>query len=190
MGEGGEGQPLPALSPTRLACTPPSAYAQRPLSCLASPLPKRGCTHCCSVTLPAALPPQHARPRSAQTLPAQGESDAFAPEPAAAYSTNFTAWLDATRSTLQPHHPCVPLVMVVMATRQRELAFPFIHVVRQQQWGLKAPALLKVDMQGFEFYPQDEQQQLIHLTKAGCCALGTSAGFQVAVWQAAGQQQQ
>ena len=57
-------------------------------------------------------------------------------------------------------------------------------------------------MEGFEFYPQwaapcqslpakapaaspmgcQWSQQLIHLTKAGCCALGTSIGYQVAVW--------
>jgi hypothetical protein len=36
------------------------------------------------------------------------------------------------------------MVMVVMATRQRQLEFPHIAVVRQQQWDLEAPKLLKV----------------------------------------------
>jgi hypothetical protein len=58
-------------------------------------------------------------------------------------------------------------------------------------------------MEGFEFYPQWAEpsqpltpnapaacpmgcqwsQQLIHLTKAGCCALGTSMAYQMAVWR-------
>lgn len=74
----------------------------------------------------------------------QGESDAFELEHASSYGANFTAWLATTRAALLSYSPCVPLVMVVMATRQRELAFPHIAVVRQAQWDLEAPCLLKV----------------------------------------------
>jgi hypothetical protein len=59
-------------------------------------------------------------------------------------------------------------------------------------------------MEGFEFYQQGGEpcqplppdtpaalpmgcpaQQLVHLTKAGSCALGTSMAYQVAVWRPA-----
>lgn len=112
----------------------------------------------------------------------QGESDAGSLETAAAYGDNFTAWLSATRGALQAHCSCVPVVIAVMATRQREQAFPFISVVAEQQRALKAPAVLKVDMAGYEFYDAGDGS-LVHLTKAGCCALGVAMAFEVAAVQ-------
>jgi hypothetical protein len=72
--------------------------------------------------------------------------------------------------------------MAVMATRQRQGAFPFIEVVAQQQQALKLPGLLKVDMAGYEFYDGGDGN-LVHLTKAGCCALGAAMALQVAAAQ-------
>jgi hypothetical protein len=85
----------------------------------------------------------------------QGESDAFTLQTATAYGIHFTAWLAATRAALAAYSPCVPLVMAVMSTRQREGAFPYIEVVAEQQRGLKLPRVLRVDMAGYEFYAQD-----------------------------------
>lgn len=67
-----------------------------------------------------------------------------------------------------------------MAVRQRTAAFPFIETVAQQQWGLKAPGLLKVDMAGYEFYADGGDGSLVHLTKAGCCAIGVTMAYEVA----------
>jgi hypothetical protein len=107
----------------------------------------------------------------------QGESDAFTLQTATAYGIHFTAWLAATRAALAAYSPCVPLVMAVMSTRQREGAFPYIEVVAEQQRGLKLPRVLRVDMAGYEFYAQDGS--LVHLTKAGCCALGAAMALEV-----------
>jgi hypothetical protein len=75
--------------------------------------------------------------------------------------------------------------MVIMATRQREVAFPHINIVASQQRALQLPWLLKLEMTGFEFYPVDVgvpggEAQLVHLTKAGCAALGVALGYMVA----------
>lgn len=116
---------------------------------------------------------------AAAVLLSQGESDAVNLVTATAYGTHFTTWLAATRAALQPYNPCTPLVMAVMATRKRQGAFPFIDVVAEQQWALKLPRLLKVDMAGYEFYDGGDGN-LVHLTKAGCCALGAAMAFEVA----------
>lgn len=114
--------------------------------------------------------------------PAQGESDAFNVETATAYGIHFATWLSTTRAALAPYAPCVPLVMAVMATWQRQGAFPYIDIVAQQQRALKLPGLLKVDMAGYEFYDGGDGN-LVHLTKAGCCALGAAMALQVAAAQ-------
>lgn len=80
--------------------------------------------HCCPPTRPAS----HA---SVPACPAQGESDAFDIKTAAAYGIHFAAWLSATRAALAPYAPCEPVVMAVMATRQRQGAFPYIDVLAQ-----------------------------------------------------------
>jgi hypothetical protein len=115
----------------------------------------------------------------------QGESDAFNLDTASAYAANFDTWLAATRHALQAYCPCVPSVMAVMATRQRQGAFPFIDIVAEQQRGLKVPHLLKVDMAGFEFYDGGDGN-LVHLTKAGCCALGGAMALEVAACSSTG----
>lgn len=99
----------------------------------------------------------------------QAESDAYTLQTATAYGIHFTTWLAATRAALAAYSPCVPLVMAVMATRQR--------------W-LKLPHVLKVDMSGYEFYAQDGS--LVHLTKAGCCALGAAMALEVVACRAKG----
>lgn len=90
-------------------------------------------------------------------------------------------FVPAYRFALAAYHPQLPVVMVVMATRQRHFAFRFIDVVRAQQQALKLPGLLKIDMAGYEFFEQDfyGRQQLIHLSKSGCCALGAAMAFEV-----------
>jgi hypothetical protein len=73
--------------------------------------------------------------------------------------------------------------MAVMATRGREAAFPHIQIVAQEQQALLLPGLLKVDMSGFEFYPHPSgelQGQLIHLSKAGACAMGICFAYLMA----------
>jgi hypothetical protein len=89
------------------------------------------------------------------------------------------------RSALSALHPQLPVLMVVMATRQRSIAFPHIDIVAAQQMVLQLPGLFKLEMTGFEFYPMDVgvpggEAQLVHLTKAGCAALGVAMGYLVA----------
>lgn len=75
------------------------------------------------------------------------------------------------------------MVMAVMSTRRRHVAFPFIDAVRCQQQALQLPSLFKIDMEGYEFFEQDfyGHDQLIHLSKAGCCALGVAMAYAVAL---------
>lgn len=87
--------------------------------------------------------------------------------------------LSCIRLDLAEHHSCLPILLVVMATLGRTHAFPFIDVVRAQQQALQLPSLVKVDMAGFEFYPQPPPwrpwvHDLVHLTKQGECALGAA----------------
>lgn len=82
------------------------------------------------------------------------------------------------------HHPELPVLMTIMATRQREVAFPNIEVVAAQQRALQLRGLLSVDMAGYEFYPTavgvpGGKEQLVHLAKAGCCALGVVMAYLV-----------
>ncbi|WIA19947.1 hypothetical protein OEZ85_005831 [Tetradesmus obliquus] len=149
----------------------------------------------------------------------QGEADgAGSMQQAFDYGSNFTAWLAATRSALSALHPQLPVLMVIMmimatrqrdialpqllsalsalhpqlpvlmvimATRQRSIAFPHIDIVAAQQRALQLPGLFKLEMTGFEFYPMDVglpggEAELVHLTKAGCAALGVAMGYLVA----------
>lgn len=73
------------------------------------------------------------------------------------------------------------VLLVVMAERGRRGAFPFIDVVAASQRALQLPALHKLEMAGFELFaaPGDPTCQLIHLTKAGACALGTALAYEV-----------
>lgn len=89
------------------------------------------------------------------------------------------------RSALSALHPQLPVLMVIMATRQRSIAFPHIDIVAAQQRALQLPGLFKLEMTGFEFYPMDVglpggEAELVHLTKAGCAALGVAMGYLVA----------
>jgi hypothetical protein len=91
----------------------------------------------------------------------------------------------AGRSALSPLHPELPVLLVVMATRRRDIAFPHIDIVAAQQRAVQLPGLFKLEMTGFEFYPVDVgvpggEAQLVHLTKAGCAALGVALGYMVA----------
>lgn len=90
------------------------------------------------------------------------------------------------RSALSSYCPQLPVVMAVMATRQRDAAFPYIDIVAAQQRALELPEVLRVDMAGFEFYATTagvpgEVPQLVHLTKNGCCALGEAMAIAVAL---------
>mmetsp|Transcript_6239 Transcript_6239/g.13664 ORF Transcript_6239/g.13664 Transcript_6239/m.13664 type:complete len:264 (-) Transcript_6239:416-1207(-) len=119
----------------------------------------------------------------------QGESDALPEEPAPGktrkagklvalqYGSNFTEFLGSARADLSKYHAELPCIMAVMSTKQREAKMPYIDIVRQQQMELDIPGVFKVDMQGFEFYPQQPGGDLIHLSKSGVSALGTAMAY-------------
>ncbi|GFR44169.1 hypothetical protein Agub_g5342 [Astrephomene gubernaculifera] len=125
----------------------------------------------------------------------QGEADANTPWNAAAYNSRFSAFLTAVRAKLAPYNPSLPVIMAVMAERNRADIFPQIAVIRTQQQNFTAPRLLKVDMQNYNFYLQSMADpttpghvwwsQAIHLSQAGQCDM---AADMAATYAASGLQ--
>ncbi|KXZ43064.1 hypothetical protein GPECTOR_105g96 [Gonium pectorale] len=66
----------------------------------------------------------------------------------------------------------LPIVLGVMAARKRG-NMPHIAKVRAAQLALTLPALVKVDLAGFEFF-EEYGGFHVHLTKDGACALGAA----------------
>ncbi|KXZ52686.1 hypothetical protein GPECTOR_9g732 [Gonium pectorale] len=105
----------------------------------------------------------------------QGEADAeekAGPGPSAAYGANLAAFIAAARKDLAAFHPQLPVLLGVMPLRKRD-CFPHLPAVRAAQLALTLPALVKVDLAGFEFF-EEYGGFHVHLTKDGACALGAA----------------
>lgn len=126
----------------------------------------------------------------------QGETDASDPYTPLDYNREFDKFLVWTRDLLRPYHPNLPVVMAVMSTTNRVLAFPGIEELRRQQASYNTTNLLKVDMQDYEFYSQwvpnfsdptkSIRGQDVHLTKNGSCHMGGDMAY---VYAQSGMQQ-
>ncbi len=94
-------------------------------------------------------------------------------------------FLNATQAAFKHFNAKLPLALAVQTTEQRDSAFPFIAVVRDQSQRLEGTNLLKADMAGCEMYLSDLSGyngylgiqswagwQAVHLTRKGQCCLG------------------
>lgn len=104
----------------------------------------------------------------------QGESDAMVDEAtAAAYGANFEDFVHQARSDLSGEDGELTVILAVMSVTRREVMFPYIQTVRNQQLFVRLPDVVKVDMEGWDYITdRDHGDQWIHLTKRGECGLG------------------
>mmetsp|Transcript_35497 Transcript_35497/g.78751 ORF Transcript_35497/g.78751 Transcript_35497/m.78751 type:complete len:148 (+) Transcript_35497:1-444(+) len=92
------------------------------------------------------------------------------------YYNNFKLFVSRTRQELSQYHTQLPIITAVMATKKRSFQFPYIAFIRTAQDGIDIPDVVKVDMEGLEFFDQDMGwgPQWTHLSKKGTCALGVN----------------
>ncbi|GAX76533.1 hypothetical protein CEUSTIGMA_g3979.t1 [Chlamydomonas eustigma] len=103
----------------------------------------------------------------------QGEFDGFTNDTALAYAANFQAFVESVRSEVLLHTSNLTIITAVMAAHGgRDAVFPFLETVRQQQLNFSMKEVVKVEMSGYEFFP--EAGSFIHLSKAGVCAFGSA----------------
>lgn len=108
----------------------------------------------------------------------------------AGFSSYLTEFILGAQADLSQYNSLLPVIVAVQTTRDRDKAYPWMQSIRDQTWAIRAPNLIKADMDGCSMYKTDLSgwngfmgmgpwigNQSIHLTRSGQCCMGQRMAY-------------